>query len=1123
MMQLLKATVLFRDFDFVYSFQKQSGTTIWEAIYARLEARFSNCSVEKRSSMQSNYYLCIDASAEELDEALSELLKEVLSEETKTYIVSVKAVSDDEAKKLMKDGSGDLNRQKWFLEYLEKKNIPVTQSGSGAPVLEYPAPEKTEPEQQSAKKEENAEKAANTAPAVEAPAAAAVPSGGAPTLSAEIDKILEYKQALLRRVKGQRHAIDEVINTVFECDAFTSKNEERVGPLASFLFTGPSGVGKTFLAKQCGSLLGRKCKVIDMSEYSDNLAHGKFNGDYNHRAEVTDFIREFPNGIIVFDEIEKAHINTIHLFLQILDEGHLTDVRLNKKVSFKDAIIIITTNAGRSLYEDTTECDLSTISRKVILEALRKDVNAQTNEPYFPDCIVTRFANGHVILFNHLEPYALMEIIKDEVALQIELFRKTYDIAVNYDPTMIAALVMYIGGGVSDARTLRGIARQLIVSELQDCVIQTYKQVGDHVNRIKNIELSVDVDPDNPDVAKLFTRSKAMTAAVFCDRETAARLSSVNMSGSMDLILCTDVSAFKKCARGAADLVLIDPTAGRHAMEQTPHDIEDVKSDGMEMFAYYAAHYPEIPAYVLDTADRGEQIYETILEKGARGVIGFASEEQFVGDMGEISFHSQINNAVFSLGRSGKALSFNSYQYCLDDETAVVMFSRLNLTFTKSADDKNILTSQDKENGITFDDVIGCKAAKEALMEYCKFAADPRAYQATGKHIPRGVLLYGPPGTGKTMLAQAMANEAKVAFLPVTATSFLGPLVGESEKNIRDLFAKARRYAPSVIFIDEVDAIARRRTGSDTTVHYENVLNELIAAMEGFSVDEKRPVFLMAATNYDISGSGGRVLDPAFVRRFDKTIFVDLPDKDARYEFFEKKLRHHGIHFGENHESVLDTLAKRTSGSSNADLEKIVERFINSIGDDTPESNVLLDMIDAFRFGEVNKMPEDRLRQTACHESGHALVNRLLGSTPLYLTVVSRGHFGGYMEHQHDEDALYYTYEQLMNLVCCSLAGRVAEIEVYGKELGLNTGASSDIDHARQYIRAALDDYAMGEKLYAKSDEDAGECIIKEQYQRTEELISKHRSSLNKLTDLLIRHKSLDQSQLEAFFKSEGI
>ena len=180
--------------------------------------------------------------------------------------------------------------------------------------------------------------------------------------------------------------------------------------------------------------------------------------------------------------------------------------------------------------------------------------------------------------------------------------------------------------------------------------------------------------------------------------------------------------------------------------------------------------------------------------------------------------------------------------------------------------------------------------------------SNPRDMAAKEKTMPKGVLLYGPPGTGKTLLAKAMANECDATFFPVSSTSFFSKYVGETEQNIRELFRKARRYAPSIIFLDEVDAIARTRSGSEFSSQSEDALTTFLAEMDGFLTDPKRPVFILAATNYEVSGDGPRVLDAAFVRRFDRKLLVSLPDTDDRYELLLLNLKKHNIHFGEQHE-----------------------------------------------------------------------------------------------------------------------------------------------------------------------------------------------------------------------------
>ncbi len=954
--------------------------------------------------------------------------------------------------------------------------------------------------------------------AQEAPAA----SAPAPdhSLYGRVGVLKQLKDGLLSKIRGQRHAVDEVVRGVFESELFAAHNEKRKGPLATFLFAGPSGVGKTFLAEQCGELLGRKTLIVDMSEYSDNLANGKFNGNHGEAAVVTGFVREHPDGIIVFDEIEKAHINTIHLFLQILDAGRLMDHQIKKEVSFRNNIIIMTTNAGRDLYDDTTVCDLSMTPRSVILEGLRSDKDAR-GEPFFPECIVTRMANGNVILFNHLEPYALMQIVRDEIALQVCLFEQSAGVKVEYSPEQLSALVLYNGGGIADARTLRGLARSILVRELQEVVMQLHTRGADAVNGLKTVNITVNTR-NAGEAENLFVCREKMYAAVFAKDEKEL----FTNGEEMQFELFTDGDLFKRRVRGVTDCVLIDPLLGAEGIEQLPNDVDDLDSDGMRMFAYLREFTPEIPVYILDTDPQAARSFDTLLAKGARGVIACdpSAKDDFGKALKELAFAAMINNAVFSLGRSGKVLNFNFAQYIIDDSCAVLSAEKLQLRSAPRGADSKTIAQKGENNNLKFKDIIGCKAAKEALSDYVKMLNDPRSIALSGKKMPKGVLLYGPPGTGKTMLAKAMANECNATFIPTSATAFFGSLVGETERNIREIFKRARRYAPSIIFIDEVDAIGRKRTGGIGSVHNEDALTTFLAEMDGFVADEKRPVFILAATNYGIDESNERSLDAAFVRRFNDKLFIDLPDTDERYEFLVACLKKHGIHFGADHEKILKNMAARTGGMSNADLDMMHGQFVRTLGDKEPDSNAYMNALDRFRFGEVNQMDPDHLRQTACHEAGHALVCKLCGITPSFLTVVSRGNYGGFMESAGEAERGTLTFNQLMDRVCRCLAGRIAEIEVYGADAGVNTGASSDLAKARHFIQKSLEDFAMGEKIFLKDpDLVEAEKLAQKQYARTAEMIRTHRDVLDKLTDLLVEKKSLDSTQLTAFFEEHDI
>ncbi len=1108
-MNLMKISLTAISYSVISQYNDGNGRDLWEDIYVKLGSRMKSDAIFRsgKGKMQQLIYVAADEDAEAFKQMTKEIISELVSDDDLSKIIVAVSVPDTDELEAIKKEIEDKNAGKLLQDALNdgmKKNVDEEREKSRLGVFpifgthakknsEEAPKEKTEAVQ----RKDASEKDEHT------------------SLPEITERMIKLKKDLCASIKGQNHAIDVVVRGLFECEMFTKVNPDAKGPLATFLFAGPSGVGKSMLAKKCAKLLGKECQVVDMAEYSDNLANAKFNGEHGQPAIVTGFARKHPDGIIIFDEIEKAHINTIHMFLELLDEGTMMDMKVNKKVSFRQNIIIMTTNAGKSLYEDESVFDLSTTPRNVIIEGLREDKDERDGNPFFPECIITRMAKGHVILFNHLEPYALMEIIKHELELQIGLFEKSSGVKIRYNPDMLAAIILYNGGGTADARTLTGLAKNTVVSEVQELVTQIFSTSGKNLKTI-NIESEYEASGE---VSRLFERTEPLNAAMFGSLPGKEYLSE-ELLHKVKLNVMEDSELFKKHIRGICDCIIIDPLCGIAADERMPNDIEDVDSEGMRMFEYAREFYPEIPVYIIDA--NGSFSHEKLATKGARGSIIFKDVAEFEESLSNIAFHSLVNNSAFDLSRSGKYLSYNCAQYTEENESATIAFEKLRLRPAPAASDKKMMAKQGQTN-IRFKDVIGCKTAKEILGEYCEAIANPRKVALSGKRMPKGVLLYGPPGTGKTMLAKAMANECKATFFPVSATSFFGSLVGQSEGNIRALFAKARKYAPSIIFIDEVDAIGRRRTGGISSAHNEDALTTFLAEMDGFVVDEKRPVFILAATNYEISGDGPRVLDGAFVRRFDNKILIPLPDTDERYALLMSLLGKHGIVFGEDHEKIIRLMAERTGGMSNADLDMMTMQYIRALGSDEPDGTKYLDALDNFRFGDVRKMDEGHISQTACHEAGHALVCRLCGITPSFLTIVSRGEYGGYMESASESKRGTQTYSELKDIICRCLAGRVAEIEVYGSELGTNTGASSDIEKARYIARACINDFAMGENLYIHSIKDEAETLLREQYDRARAMICEHKDALNELTELLVESKSLARTQLDEFFKSKNI
>ena len=275
---------------------------------------------------------------------------------------------------------------------------------------------------------------------------------------------------LLSRVKGQDEAIRTFVEGYFQSEVFRAKEQQKK-PSAVFLFAGPPGVGKTYLAETAAEFLGLPFARFDMSEYCDYNSNGMFAGDEKKYTgakpgAVTSFVAEHPRSVILFDEIEKAHVNIIFLFLQILDGGILTDNYTTKQVSFKDTILLFTTNVGRSLYEKKNEMNLSTLPKSVVLDAIKKEKN-ERGDLAFPSAICSRFASGNVVMFNHLETYHLVDIVQERFEATGKMAKEMYSYNLMIDPRL-STMFLFNQGSNLDARTASSQSSIMIKNELYE-------------------------------------------------------------------------------------------------------------------------------------------------------------------------------------------------------------------------------------------------------------------------------------------------------------------------------------------------------------------------------------------------------------------------------------------------------------------------------------------------------------------------------------------------------------------------------------------------------------------------------------------------------------------------------
>lgn len=436
---------------------------------------------------------------------------------------------------------------------------------------------------------------------------------------------------------------------------------------------------------------------------------------------------------------------------------------------------------------------------------------------------------------------------------------------------------------------------------------------------------------------------------------------------------------------------------------------------------------------------------------------------------------------------------------------------------------------------VTFEDVAGNESAKQDLSEIVDFLKNPKKYEKLGAKIPRGVLLAGEPGTGKTLMARAVAGEAGVPFFSISGSEFAEMFVGVGASRVRDLFGKAKKNAPSIIFIDEIDAVAHKRDARGGAGREdEQTLNQILVEMDGF--DNDTGVIVMAATN--------RVdmLDKALLRpgRFDRHVNVTLPERKDRVEILKVHFKNKPVAKDVN----IDALAAKTAGSSGADLANIANEAAITAARLNHTEVTNSDITEAFErvsIGPERKskvMNDQERRITAYHEAGHAIVGHVLpDSDPVHkVTIIPRGHAGGVTWFIPPEDRSYKSIYELKDVLARAMGGRVAERMILGKD-GITTGASSDLQHVAELAREMVAQEGMGAKLRDQvfnSDEvnffgdraktysektselidSEIEALNKEAVMRAEAVLKANRKYLDELATVLLEKESLEDKEV---------
>ncbi len=445
---------------------------------------------------------------------------------------------------------------------------------------------------------------------------------------------------------------------------------------------------------------------------------------------------------------------------------------------------------------------------------------------------------------------------------------------------------------------------------------------------------------------------------------------------------------------------------------------------------------------------------------------------------------------------------------------------------------------------VTFADVAGAREAKEELREVVEFLKNPEKFQKLGARIPRGVLLLGAPGTGKTLLAKAVAGEADAPFFNISGSEFVEMFVGVGASRVRDLFKNAKKSAPSILFIDEIDAVGRHRGAGLGGGHdeREQTLNQILVEMDGF--DTKDNVIVLAATNRP------DVLDPALLRpgRFDRRVMIDMPDIRDRKEILEVHAKNKPL----AQDIDLQKIAQRTPGFSGAELFNLLNEAAILTAKHDKEiigNEEILESIEKVIMGPERKgktFLEREKKITAYHEAGHAVVGHLLPNTdPIHkISIISRGHAAGYTLNLPQEDKTFHTRSEFIDELAMLLGGYAAEKLIFND---LTTGASSDLKRASELARKLITKFGMSEKIgpvvfgtesetvflgkeiheqrnysekvAAEIDSEIG-AFISQAYKRATEILENNKEKLEKITSRLIEIEVIEKEEFETLMQS---
>jgi cell division protease FtsH len=920
----------------------------------------------------------------------------------------------------------------------------------------------------------------------------------------------KIQKSLNNRVIGQEAAVSSL------CQGYlTSSIEAANGPRSIYTFAGPSGVGKTYLASQLQSQLnefeqsGYLFTTFNMEQYSDERDAKKLFGSGIQYVDsslgmLTFAVRAQPRQVLLFDEIEKADGSVIQSLLSVLDSGLTKDQTSQEEIDFSQCIIIFTTNLGQDVLQSNPQN-----SALSIFDLLRQSENPSNRTKLSPE-FINRLAKGFPILFSELKVNHLVRLAEMQVN---QLESSSAQISYNWPHNFASLMLQSMSPDISVRALKSNFAKHksMILSRATPYFTEDDLQVKFQVN-IEQTEIDLESRPVQllllDDDSNVFEQVKAHQA-------------------DCGISLCADVVGLRHAIESChPDALLID--------------IETINKNNIQLgdaISELFARNNKTPIFTYQLVGANNKQIEQnsaheVREHFRLNINDFSAS--FTNMLTRVNYYLDTEHKIFNMKRRNEQLQYQC-EVIKQGDIFQANYKQLSVTqLVQSSDLKEGELFKHSLPTLKLDDVIGLDRAKKRLVDVVNWLKSPEKLANFGVKVPSGFLFAGPPGTGKTFLAKALAGESGLPFFSVSSSELSDSHAGGTTQNIKKLFATARKYAPSIIFIDEIDAIAGKRSSSSQGADRDRNLtvNALLTEMDGFT-PQSDPIFILAATNYP------QLLDSAIVRpgRFDETIYCELPNVEARKQFFTRFSKKHQVSFTDEE---VKQLISSSQGMSSAEIEQVFrEAIYQAVGENKAlTSEEIKQTMIRVSYGlpsdHIVLSKQEKLR-TAYHEAGHLLLTKLLfPKQPIdFVTIEPRNNALGFVATRAADEYESLSSIRVKHRLEVLLAGRVAEKIYTGSVDEISSGASGDIEKATQLamhviyeggLDAAVGPVNVG--LLTKFEESdlllkaqsAVQRWLLEAEKSVEARLIEHREQLDHIANTLVDKESLIGEEIERLF-----